>query len=111
MPAVPVGHSLAVLVEDEQLAEDRACPTVPGWASHSAESQKVKPLRLGRAVVLGDDRPQPLDHRLLDRDRARRGGVDDPLQRRTCRTVALTSAGSFSSRVNIVGTIWQFVTR
>ena len=41
-----------------------------------------EPVALGAGVVLVDHRAEPLDHLLLDRDRARRGGVDDALQRR-----------------------------
>ena len=36
---------------------------------------------LRRAVVLEDDRTEPLDHTLLDVDRAGRGSVHDALER------------------------------
>ena len=64
--------------------------------------------RLGAAVVLGDDRAQPLDHRALDVGRTRRGGVNDPAQRgeviarahlaRAAPAAARTSSGPSARR-------------
>jgi len=38
------------------------------------------PVAFGAGIILVDDGPPPFDHLLLDRDRARRGGVDGELQ-------------------------------
>src|SRR6266699_950974 len=78
--AVGAGRALLPLVvEDEQLTEhgaaDRAGMSHPlrGVAEREA-------VGLGGAVVLGDDRAQPVDHRLLDGHRAGSGGVHDALE-------------------------------
>ena len=42
---------------------------------------KRHPHRFGGAVIFEDDRPPPVDHRPLDRDRTRRSGVDGDLER------------------------------
>ena len=57
-------------------------PTVPGWASHCLAVAVHEPVALAARVVLVDHRAEPLDHLLLDRDRAGGCGVDDALQRR-----------------------------
>ena len=66
---------------------------------------------LGARVVLVDDRAPPLDHLALDRDRARRGGVDRRPAGSTGRSASRSSSGRRSMRTNIVGTNWAWVTR
>ena len=87
-----------------------ARPTVPLCASHSAELQMREAVALGAGVVLVDDRAPPVDHLLLDRDRAGRGGVDRAAAATTRRSFSRTSSGSFSMRTNMVGTTGVWVT-
>ena len=87
-----VGQRLPVLVEDDDLDDltgrpDAARPS----RSHSSALIDGEEAALGAAVVLRDDRSQPVDHRLLHRVRAGRGAVDDGLQRRTRRSAAHAS--------------------
>ncbi len=78
---LPLRHLVAVVVEDQQRAgdavADRARVGEPLLAVAPREA-----VGLGGAVVLDDLRAEPLDHVLLDLHRARRGGVDDRLERR-----------------------------
>ncbi len=103
------GQLGAVLVADVHRAEDRLADRAGvrqpllGVAVHEA-------VALGAGVVLVDDRAPPLDHLLLHRDRARRGGVDDGLQRRQVVLRRARPRASFSMRTNIVGTTWRCVT-
>jgi hypothetical protein len=70
-------------------------PTSPVGRSRQADGAgTVEPLlggdhrapALGRGVVLVDDRPPPVEHALLDLDRARGGGVHHRAQRRHVET-------------------------
>src|SRR3546814_12331542 len=57
-------------------APDRSRPFEP-----LLRSDEGRAIAFGPAIIFIDDRPQPLDHPVLDLDRTRRGGVDDLLQR------------------------------
>src|SRR3546814_13151670 len=64
-------------------APDRSRPFEP-----LLRSDEGRAIAFGPAIIFIDDRPQPLDHPVLDLDRTRRGGVDDLLQRGQVMTLA-----------------------
>ena len=74
-------HLLAVVVEDQQRPEDRRADRARVGQPLLAVAER-EAVGLGGAVVLDELGTEPVDHRLLHRHRARRGGVDDDLQRR-----------------------------
>ena len=86
-------------------------PTEPLCASHSALSIDGEAVALGAGVVLVDDRPPPVDHLLLDLDRARARRRGRPAAGCDRSYAAARLGGSFSMRTNIVGTHWPWVTR
>ena len=77
---LPGRHFPHRVVEDVNLAQndasDRAGMSEPFGAVAHGETHAF-----GRAVIFVDDRPPPLDHRPLDRNRTRRGAVDHRLER------------------------------
>jgi hypothetical protein len=108
-PGCALGAGLHVVVEDVQVAQQHAAHGAlvrqPLGAVAGGEAQAF-----GGAVVLVDDRAPPVDHLFLHRHRAGCGGMHGDLQRRQV-VAARTSAGSFSMRLNIVGTSCVWVTR
>ena len=81
----PGRTGFAIVVEDENLADDRMthCALVSEPVVRVAEREAVS---LSRGVVLDDDRPEPRDHLLFDRNRTRGSRVDDHLERRNVRS-------------------------
>src|SRR3546814_10472164 len=72
-------HLASLLVADMKRAPigapDRSRPFEP-----LLRSDEGRAIAFGPAIIFIDDRPQPLDHPVLDLDRTRRGGVDALLQ-------------------------------
>ena len=79
-PGSPVGASSPLSSRTRTSDPGQAVPTDPGRASHSGGGDHAA-AALGGRVVLGHDRPPPVDHPPLDLLRARRGGVDHAAQR------------------------------
>ena len=73
------GHFKAVFVTNFQLAHhrfaDRAFVAEPVGRAHQGHA-----IALGACVIFPDHRAPPVNHLLLDRDRAGRGGVDGKLK-------------------------------
>ena len=69
-----------------------ACRRCPASRSHSCGADE-RARAFGRGVVLVHDRAEPLDQRLLHRDRTRRGAVDHVAAATRRRSVARTLVG------------------